>query len=372
MEDRRLTVIQLLPALDSGGVERGTLEVARGLVMQGHRSIVISAGGRLVDRLTEEGSEHICWSIGGKTPWTFRYVSALRRLIRDERADILHARSRVPAWVVWMAWKSLPQAHRPRFVTTVHGLYSVGRFSSVMMRGEAVIAVSKTIREYVLANYPHTDPGVIRVIPRGRDPQEFPHGYHPEDDWLEAWYREFPQTQGKILLTLPGRLTRLKGHEDFIHLVGEVRRAGVDVHGLIVGDEDPRRREYAAELRQLVAHDGLKEHITWTGHRRDIREVYALSALVLSLSTQPESFGRTTLEALSLGIPCVGYDHGGVGEILRDLFSQGATPVGNRAALRDTVLSLLNDGPFVVPPHDHYHLDEMLATELNLYRELAA
>jgi glycosyltransferase involved in cell wall biosynthesis len=372
MDDRRLTVIQLLPALESGGVERGTLEVARGLVEQGHRSIVISAGGRLVERLTAEGSEHICWSIGGKTPWTFRYVSALRRLIREEHADILHARSRVPAWVAWMAWKSLPQTLRPRFVTTVHGLYSVGRFSSVMTRGEAVIAVSKTIRQYVLSNYPHTDPRTIRVIPRGRDPQEFPHGHHPDDAWLEAWYREFPQTQGKILLTLPGRLTRLKGHEDFINLVGEVRNAGVDVHGLIVGDEDPRRQEYAAELRALVKHDGLTDHITFTGHRRDIREVYALSAIVFSLSTQPESFGRTTLEALSIGIPCVGYEHGGVGEILRDLFSQGATPVGNRAALLSTVVTLLNDGPFVVPPHDHYRLEDMLEAELNLYRELAA
>jgi glycosyltransferase involved in cell wall biosynthesis len=372
MDDRRLTVVQLLPALESGGVERGTLEVAAELVRRGYRSIVISAGGRMVERLEAEGSEHIAWSIGGKTPWTFRYVSQLRGLIREEQVDILHARSRVPAWVAWMAWKSLPAKRRPKFVTTVHGLYSVGRFSSVMTRGEAVIAVSSTIRDYVVQNYPHTDPSQIRVIPRGRDITEFPHGHHPDDAWLDAWYGLYPQTRGKILLTLPGRLTRLKGHEDFVNLIGEVRAAGIDAHGLIVGDEDPRRKEYAKHLRELVAHDGLAEHVTFAGHRRDIREVYSLSAIVFSLSTQPESFGRTTLEALSLGIPVIGYDHGGVGEILRDVFPSGLTPVGNRATLGERVLSLIQDGPFIVPPHDGYHLHTMLRDEIGLYEELAA
>ncbi len=241
-----------------------------------------------------------------------------------------------------------------------------------MTSGDAVIAVSNSVREYVLKNFPHTDPSRLRVIPRGRDASEFPHGHHPDDQWLEGWYRDLPQTQGKILLTLPGRLTRLKGHEDFINLVGEVRAAGVDAHGLIVGEEDPRRRGYADELRALVDHDGLAEHVTFTGHRRDIREVFSLSALVFSLSTQPESFGRTTLEALSIGIPVVGYDHGGVGEVLKDVFPQGATPLGNRLALKTRVLTLLQDGPFVVPPHDGYRLDQMLDAELSLYQELAA
>jgi glycosyltransferase involved in cell wall biosynthesis len=372
MEDRRLTIVQLVPSLESGGVERGTLEVAAELVRRGHRSIVISSGGRLVDRLTAEGSEHIFWSIGGKTPWTFRYVSQLRSLIGEENVNVLHARSRVPAWVAWMAWKSLRAPNRPRFITTVHGLYSVTRFSSVMMRGETVIAVSKTARDYVLKNYPHTDPRSIKVIPRGRDPQEFPHGHHPDEKWLDAWYQQFPETRGKVLLCLPGRLTRLKGHEDFINMVAEARKIGIDAHGLIVGDEDPRRREYAAELRRLVEHDGMTLHITFTGHRRDIREVYALSAIVFSLSTQPESFGRSTLEALSLGIPVVGYDHGGVGELLSDIFPEGATPFGNRQALRERVLTLLQEGPYVVAPHNGYALDESLNSEVRLYEELAA
>jgi len=372
MEDRRLTVVQLLPALESGGVERGTLEVAAELVRRGHRSIVISNGGRLVERLEAEGSEHIAWTIGGKTPWTFRYVSRLRSLIAEEKVDILHARSRVPAWVGWMALKSLPNRLKPRFVTTVHGLYRVGKYSSIMTSGDAVIAVSNSVRDYILKNFPHTDPARLRVIPRGRSTTEFPHGHHPDDAWLDAWYAEFPQTRGKVLLTLPGRLTRLKGHEDFIQLIGEIRAAGVDAHGLIVGEEDPRRAAYASELQALVEHDGLLEHVTFTGHRRDIREVFSLSAMVFSLSTQPESFGRTTLEALSIGIPVVGYNHGGVGEILRDVFPQGATPLGDRLALRSRVTTLLQEGPFIVPPHDGYRQDAMLEAELSLYSELTS
>ena len=96
MAERPLTVLQLLPALESGGVERGTLELGAGLVRAGHRSLVISAGGQLVSRLTGQGSEHIEWPIGKKSLWTLRLVRRLRRLLRDNRVDILHARSRFP------------------------------------------------------------------------------------------------------------------------------------------------------------------------------------------------------------------------------------------------------------------------------------
>jgi glycosyltransferase involved in cell wall biosynthesis len=369
---RRLTVVQVVPALDSGGVERGTCEVAEELVRRGHRSIVISAGGKMTERLLAGGSEHIAWSIGAKSPWTLRYVPALRELLREEKVDILHARSRVPAWISWLAWKSLPTRSRPRFVTTVHGPYTVGKYSQVMTQGDAVIAVSKTIRDYVLKNYPHVEPARLRVIPRGRDQAEFPHGYHPSDEWMKKWYEEHPHTAGKIILTLPARLTRWKGQEDFIQLIGDLRQREVNVHGLLVGGWDPNREAYVGELRQLIAHDGLEQHVTMTGHRRDIRDLYGLSSIVFSLSNEPEAFGRTTLEALSLGIPVIGYDHGGVGETLRDVFPAGVTPLGNRASLIEKTMAILKDGPFVVPKYDGYHLHQMLETEIQLYGELAA
>ncbi|MFC6670340.1 glycosyltransferase [Marinobacterium aestuariivivens] len=251
-----MKVVQLLPDLEGGGVEKGTLEVARYLVGQGHESIVISAGGRLVEALERDGSRHVSWDLGRKSPMTLRHIWALRRWLRRERPDILHLRSRMPAWVAWHAWKGLPVGERPGLVTTVHGLYSVSRYSEVMCRGERVIAVSKTVQDYISRNYPDTDMGRVRLIYRGIDPQEFPFGYRPVDKWLERWKNEYPLLQGRRVLTLPGRLTRLKGHHDFIDLMAALRADGLPVHGLIVGGEDPKRQAYAAEIRRRIAAGG--------------------------------------------------------------------------------------------------------------------
>ena len=120
-----LKVLQLLPALDSGGVERGTLEIARALIGAGHESVVLSKGGRLVEQLQREGSRHIARDLGRKSPATFLQYRALRRLFEQERFDIVHARSRLPAWVAWLAWRGMPAGARPHFVTTVHGMHSV-------------------------------------------------------------------------------------------------------------------------------------------------------------------------------------------------------------------------------------------------------
>ena len=151
---RPLKVLQLLPALDSGGVERGTLEIARALVAAGHESVVLSKGGRLVDQLQREGSRHLALDLGRKSPATLLHYRALRRLFEAERFDIVHARSRLPAWVAWLAWRGMPASARPHFVTTVHGMHSVSRYSAIMCAGERVIAVSDTVRDYIRTNYP--------------------------------------------------------------------------------------------------------------------------------------------------------------------------------------------------------------------------
>ena len=210
MAGQRLTVMQVLPALHSGGVERGTLEVAGALVQAGHRSVVVSAGGRLVESLLAGGSEHIYLPVGRKSLRALLEVRRLRRMLREEQVDIVHARSRLPAWIVWLAWRGLPAAQRPRFVTTVHGLYSVNRYSAVMTRGERIIAVSDTARRYILDNYPDVDPQRVVTIHRGVDRAEFPRDYHPDTAWLDTWYAEYPLLRKRKVLTLPGRLTRLK------------------------------------------------------------------------------------------------------------------------------------------------------------------
>ena len=369
MVHRTLTVLQLLPALEGGGVERGTLEVARALVDAGHRSLVMSAGGRLVERLTDEGSEHIQWDIGRKHLATLRLVRPLRRLLRERQIDIVHVRSRVPAWVLELALRGMPASERPIRVSTVHGLYSVSHFSAVMTRGDAVIAVSETIRDYIQRHYPQCPPEHIHLIPRGVDPTEFPRGYRPNDDWRRAFFGQFPEARDRRLLVLPGRLTRLKGHHDFIDLIGALTARGQAVHGLIVGGEDPHRRAYAEELRQAVRDRHLEQHITFTGARADMREIYAISDLVFSLSSKPESFGRTVVEALTMETPVIGLDHGGVGEILTHLYPAGRVPLDDPAALLATTERLLDSAP-AVPENHRYLLAHMQEQTLALYERL--
>jgi glycosyltransferase involved in cell wall biosynthesis len=366
----RLTVVQMLPALDSGGVEKGTLEVGKYLVDHGHRSIVISAGGRMVAQLEREGSEHVAWPVGAKRLMTLFYIRKVRELLAREKPDILHLRSRLPAWIGYRAWIGLPVANRPHLVTTVHGPYTPGRYSSVMVRGERVIAISDMIREYILKNYPSVDPGIIRVIPRGVDPQAYPHGYQPPAEWLAQWRAQFPQLDGKYVITLPARLTRWKGQEDFIRAIGGLKRRGLPVHGILVGDAHPRKQYFADELRAQVIAAGLEGNVTFTGHRSDVKEIMAVSDVVLSLSLDPEAFGRVSLEALTLGKPVAGYDHGGVAEQLAAVFPDGRVPVGDVAALEAKLAQWYAMRP-TVPDSNPFTLERMLRSTLEVYRELA-
>ncbi len=363
-----LTVCQVLPALDGGGVERGTVEIAHALVQAGHRALVVSAGGHQEASLAAAGGEHYRLAIGRKSLATLALVGSLRRFLIEQRVDIVHARSRLPAWIARLAIRSLPMARRPRWVTTVHGLYSVSRYSAVMASGERVIAVSNTVRDYIRANYPATPETHIRVIPRGVDPAVYHRGYTPDAHWLAAWRQQFPQLAGQLVLLLPGRLTRLKGHEAFIELVHRLRKAGRPVHGLIVGGEDPRRQAYARQLAEQVRALGLERAITFTGHRDDLRQIMSRSDLVLSLSSKPEAFGRTVLEALALGRPVVGWDHGGVGEVLGDLYPQGRVPLADINGLMQRVTNCLGQ----IPEGDvdeRYTLAAMGAATLAVYAQ---
>ena len=360
----------MLPALESGGVERGTLEIARALVAHGHRARVMSAGGRLVAPLTESGAEHFAWPIGEKTFKTLLLAGRLRTFLLEQKVDIIHARSRVPAWIAFLAWRGMNPATRPRFVTTVHGLYGVNRYSRIMTRGERVIAVSGTVRDYILREYPDTPPSRIEVIHRGVDGAAYPHGWKPDPAWQQAFFAQFPNAAGKLLLTLPGRITRLKGHEDFIELVARMKRRGLPVHGLIVGGASASKQRYLHKLRYRVRSMGLEADIGFTGQRDDLKNILAMSSLVLSLSTQPESFGRTTLEALRLGVPTAGYDHGGVGEILRAIYPAGLLPLDRIDETCQRLVHLLQH-PEPVPAGDFFPLQAMQDQTLALYEALA-
>ena len=371
---RRLTVVQLLPALDAGGVERSTLEIADALVRGGHRAIVVSAGGRLLPRLLEIGAEHVSLDIGRKSPLTFRHVRALRALFRAVNADIVHARSRLPSWLGWWALRGMrgarPPASRPHFVTTAHGLNSPSRYSAIMARGERVICVSRTVREYLLAKYPDTDPARLVVIPRGIDPAVFPHVPQVDREARARIADMHPALAGDgPLLLLPGRGTRLKGHADAIALLADLRATGLDARLWMPGVVQASREDYLAELQALAIDAGIEDFVAMTEPTSGMADAYAASDLVLQLSRKPEAFGRTVIEALSVGRPVLGWAHGGVGELLRELQPAGAVAPFDGDALQRTARELLAQQP-MPPATMPYTLQAMQEATLAQYQSL--
>ena len=363
---RPLTVVQLLPKLDVGGVERGTIQIAQALVRAGHRAIVVSASGRLVNELEDCGAEHIALAIGRKSIGSLRYVRALASLIRRERVDVVHARSRMPAWLGYMAVRLIRGTARPAWVTTVHGPYSVNRYSRIMTSGDRVIAISEFIRDYVHSNYPKVAPERVVVIPRGVERDLYRHDFVPSTEWLARWQKERRAQPDLPLVILPGRLTRWKGQLEFIDVIAELRRRGVAVHGLIAGAAERRRMNFAQELRTRVAALGLERDISFLGQRNDLRELLAVAQVACSFTTEPEAFGRTTVEALSLGTPVVGYDHGGTGEILRTMYPYGLVPTKNVGVAADRVAALLKT-PIPVPRDHPYTVEQLQEGTLAVY-----
>jgi glycosyltransferase involved in cell wall biosynthesis len=304
--DDKLTVVQMLPDLEGGGVERGTLETGRFLAQKGHRSIVISGGGRMVPQLVEEGSRHIAWNIGDKSPRSLLYIRPLRELLLREKVDVLHLRSRMPAWIGYMAWKSLPPDRRPALVTTFHGFYSVNSYSAIMTRGERIIAVSEAIARHIKENYGLEDKVILNY--RGIDEDLFsPANVSPDrvDSLAEKWSID----RGKTIIMLPGRLTRLKGQHVFIKSLALLRSA--DFQAVLVGDTDDNP-SYTRYLMNLIRENNLEGRVSLVGHCSDMPAALLLADIVVSAtSAEPEAFGRTTAEAMAMGRPVIATAHGG-------------------------------------------------------------
>ncbi len=213
----KLTIVQLLPELDEGGVEGETLDLGIYLTQQGHRSIVISGGGRLVPQLTQAGCQHVHWPyIGEKSLRCLQYITKLSKFLAEEKVDILHLRSRLPAWIGLLAWKLLPEHKRPALITTFHGFYSINSYSSIMTKGQRVVAVSETIKNHIIDNY-KIPPGKISLIHGGFDPIQFSPDavedrrvQHLKDDWAIQVDQTTP------IIILPGRLTEWKGQDVFV------------------------------------------------------------------------------------------------------------------------------------------------------------
>jgi len=373
---RPLTILQLIPALESGGAERCVADVSRALANAGHRSIVASAGGRLEAQIRADGGEHVQLAAGRKSPLVLGVLPSLRRLLLREHIDVVDVHSRLPAWIMQLVLRTLRHGDRPAIVATVHGLNSSSFYSRVMLRADAVVAVSESCRQHLQRIAPSTDQRHVRVIRRGVDAAEFPRGWRPTGEWRETFESQFPEVRGRWWLTLAARLVRTKGHTDLLRLTAALRQHQMPVQALVVGDTTGHN-EYVAELRRLASSLGVAEQLTFAGHREDIRDVYAASAMVLTLSHKPESFGLATAEALSLGIPVVGYSHGGTTELLEACFPEGAVSPGDEAGLASVARRLLlkraaaednSWSPVAFP----FEKKLMLEQTLRLYEELAS
>ncbi len=328
-----ISVCHLVPSMQSGGVEQVVLELCAGLGERGLRNVVISGGGALVETVEATGACHVTRPIGRKSLATLREVLWLRRYLAEEKPDILHVHSRVPAWVARLSCALLPPLSRPRVVSSFHGFHSVNKYSAIMTHGDHVIAVSECMREHILECYPSTPDEKITVIPNSIDLDEHNQAFKPSEEWLDRWRSLHPELQGKMVLCLPGRITRLKGAEDLIPLLSELRRLHQPAHALIVGECKKGKEAYKQELVSLFEAAGLSSSVSWLGHREDLREIFYVSDAVLSLSHQPESFGKTTLEALALGRPVAGYAYGGVEELLKLFLPEGMVEPGDTTTM---------------------------------------
>ncbi|CAA0116368.1 glycosyltransferase family 4 protein [Zhongshania aliphaticivorans] len=366
---RPLKIVQVLPALNSGGVERGTVELARELVRGGHTSVVISSGGRMVDSLVAEGSEHIGFPVHRKSLWSLLQVRPMRRLLESLAADVVHVRSRAPAWIVWLAWRRMNPVTRPRLVSTFHGMYSVNFYSAVMAKAEHLIAISDCVKKYITTNY-YADERRITLIPRGLDPAAFnPDACTPT--WKAELFQQYPQLQNKHIILMPGRLTRWKGQEAFLDMMSRLIRLRQDCHGVVVGDAEPGKQHYFEELLVMRSSLGLDEAVTFVGHRSDIAQFYGLASVTCHMSNKEEPFGRTVPESLASGTPVVAYDRGGASESLNAGFPLGLVVpddiVGFAARVADVI-----DADAVLTLPESYYLSSQLASTLAVYRRLLA
>lgn len=362
-------IVQALVALNVGGSELVATELAEYLTGAGHRVTMIAADGPIGERARACGAAHLDWPIGRKRLPTLRYISRLADWFESERPDIVHVHSRLPAWICWRALRRVEASIRPEFLTTMHGHYSVSGYSSIMARGRRTIAVSEHIRQYTLKNYPAARAGDIVTIHGGASREDFPYGHRAPSGWRAGVENEFPELAGKRWLLLPGRVTRWKGHVDFLHLLSSLAADYGDVHGLFVGGCRAGSR-YQVELETLAAKMGLGGRLTFTGDRLDIRDWMAESALVFNLSNDPpEAFGRTVLETLCLGRPMIAWNHGGAAEILAEMFPRGAVAPLDFDGLEARAREFL-DTPPTVGESGAFTLEESMNKHLAVYRVL--
>ena len=305
-------IVHLVPEMQQGGVETVVAALNRELVKAGHTSTVISNGGIMARQIESDGGRHITLDVCSKNPLTFLYrVSELRRLVSDLRPSVVHAHSRVPAWLAWRAnrKRGLP------FVTTVHGFNSISKYSEIMTKGDRVICVSNPVKAYIQQHY-KTPEAKIRVIHPGLEPEAFDPDQITQEriDRVKQRYG----LDGKKVVSSIGRITELKDYETFIRAFAMAFKEDPDLRGLIVGHVRKDKQEHLRHLEQLINTLDLGDTVHIATDLTDMQAVYAASTLVVSCSKKPESFGLTLIEALAMNTPVIATRHGGPLDIIQE------------------------------------------------------
>ena len=360
-----MKVLQLIPELNEGGVERGVLELSREFVKLNIDSYVMSNGGKLVKQIENDGSKHIKFDVCSKNIFTLPLrVFALRKILKELKPDIIHARSRVPAWIAYLANKSLSI----KFVTTVHGFNSVGFYSSIMQKGDKVICVSNSIKDYIQTNY-NTNEDIISVIPRGVDAKLF-NKECVDLEFINEFNKEF-NLDDKFVISSIGRVTQLKDYGTFLKAVNEIKKEKPNVVALIVGGVRSDKNDYLESLKKLIKDLNLDKNVVFTGSQSKIAEIYFLSDVIVSSSKKPESFGRAVAEAISMDKPVVASNHGGVKDIIIENENGFFFEVGDSKDLCEKILKakdLKFDGHNYIK--DTFSLDNMVEKTFNTYKVL--
>ena len=360
-----MRIVQVIPELNEGGVERGVVELNREFVKKGIESFVISAGGKLENQINLDGGNHVKFDVCSKNIFTaFRRVKGLKKILKEINPDIIHVRSRVPAWLVYFANKSL----NIKVVSTVHGFNSVGFYSSIMQKADAVICVSNSIKEYIQKHY-QTSENKITVIPRGIDLELF-NPRNIDETFIENFKKEF-DLKDKFVVSSVGRVTQLKDYETFIKAILLAKKEIPNVVGLIVGGVRSDKEDYLKSLKSLIKELDLENNIIFTGSQSKIEQIYALSDVVISSSKKPESFGRAVAESICMNKPVIATNHGGVKDIIIENENGFFFEVGDDKELALNIIKakdLSFDGYSYISKN--FSLKNMVDRTLEVYRNL--
>lgn len=335
-------IMQIIPELSAGGAEQGCIDIAAEIVRSGAQAIVVSHGGNRIHELARVGASHINLPVHSKNPIVmWRNIRRIRKLIKDYNVDIVHVRSRAPAWSAYHACKGTSA----RYMTTCHAPYNISGktkqfYNSAITKGERIIAISGYVAQYLMNNY-KTDRRNIRIIHRGVALEKF-HPTAVTPAHLIKISAEWRLPDGASIVMMPGRITRWKGHHILIEAMEKLNRE--DVFCVLIG-ADQGRTAYREELEEAIAEKNLGGRIRIINHCNDMPAAYMLSTVVVSASTDPEGFGRVPVEAQAMGRPIVATDHGGAQETIIRNETGWLVPPRDSSALANAIEEALNLTP---------------------------